>query len=303
MSNRRDFLKQTTLGGAGFWLGGWRSQAQADLVIPPSFQLRHFASKWGFQGDIDAFCQVAKAAGYQGIEIWLPQPDAVAPLQRALDKHELSLGLLVRGETADAKEHLAQFVANAKRAAALKPAFMNGHTGKEYFTFEQGKPFFTEAAAISAQTGIPFYHETHRARLLFAAHITQAYLEAVPEMRLTLDISHWVVVHNHYLDELAEALQLAFQRTAHIHSRVGYSNGPQVADPRAPNESQALDEHLAWWDAVVKARLAAGENLTITPEFGPPSYMPTVPFTGQPLGNQWEINLYMKALLTERYGA
>lgn len=33
--------------------------------------------------------------------------------------------------------------------------------------------------------------------------------------------------------------------------------------------------------------------MTITPEFGPAPYMPLLPFTQQPLGNQWEINRKM----------
>lgn len=36
-------------------------------------------------------------------------------------------------------------------------------------------------------------------------------------------------------------------------------------------------------------------------EFGPPDYMPTVPYTRQPLSDQWAINVYMMQLLRKRY--
>jgi hypothetical protein len=47
--------------------------------------------------------------------------------------------------------------------------------------------------------------------------------------------------------------------------------------------------------------MANGETLTMTTEFGPPNYMPTVPFTQQPITDLWAINKYMKDLWRERY--
>lgn len=39
--------------------------------------------------------------------------------------------------------------------------------------------------------------------------------------------------------------------------------------------------------------------LPVCPEFGPVSYMPTEPFTGKPLSDQWEINKWMMNLYRE----
>jgi hypothetical protein len=44
-----------------------------------------------------------------------------------------------------------------------------------------------------------------------------------------------------------------------------------------------------------------GEPITILTEFGPPMYLPVVPYTQQPLANQWEINVYMLNYLRNRY--
>ena len=62
-----------------------------------------------------------------------------------------------------------------------------------------------------------------------------------------------------------------------------------------------MDAHLAWWDKVVERKKKAGERTTILTEFGPPLYMQTLPYTLQPLSNQWEINVYMMQLLRKRY--
>jgi hypothetical protein len=55
----------------------------------------------------------------------------------------------------------------------------------------------------------------------------------------------------------------------------------------------------------VDHRLQAGTKLlTITPEFGPAPYMPALPFTQQPIGNQWKINMdimnYLKSNLKNK---
>ena len=33
--------------------------------------------------------------------------------------------------------------------------------------------------------------------------------------------------------------------------------------------------------------------MTFTPEFGPPGYMPTLPYTKQPVADLWELNAWM----------
>ena len=40
----------------------------------------------------------------------------------------------------------------------------------------------------------------------------------------------------------------------------------------------------------------------ICPEFGPAPYQISVPFTDQPLSDNWEINHSMMRFLKERYG-
>jgi hypothetical protein len=75
-----------------------------------------------------------------------------------------------------------------------------------------------------------------------------------------------------------------------------------VSDPRAPEWANALNAHLKWWDKIIAARRAEGlSQFTITPEFGPPPYLPTLPYTCQPVASQWDINVHMMNLLRARY--
>ena len=173
---------------------------------------------------------------------------------------------------------------------------------KDYYTFEQNKQLIDLARTVSSNTGVKILHETHRGKFSFAAHIARTYLEKIEDLRITLDISHWCNTAESFLHDQEEAVDLAISRTDHIHSRVGYPEGPQITDPRAPEWKEALDFHLKCWDAVVaKKRAENAPVLTVTSEFGAPPYLPLLPYTKQPVVSQWDVNVFMMELLKERY--
>lgn len=302
--NRRTFISKSALMGGSFLLKkpDFAFHEKPDFVIPPDFSLRIMATNWGFQGTWDEFCSKAKETGYDGIEVWVPQKqEEQDKLMQALNKHQLAFGFLVGGGDSIFDKHLAQFQQAVEKAAALKPLFINCHSGRDYFTFEQNKQFIDFTTRISRSTGIRISHETHRSRILFAAHIAKNFIEKIPALRLTLDISHWCNVHESLLQDQQESVQLALNRTDHVHARVGHAESPQVTDPRAPEWKNELDTHFAWWDQIVKNKIDEGQSLTVTTEFGPPNYMPAVPFTRQPLADLWGINVHMMQLWRERY--
>ena len=114
-------------------------------------------------------------------------------------------------------------------------------------------------------------------------------------------MSHWVCVAESLLEDQPEAMQLACDRTEHIHARVGYPEGPQVSDPFLPEWKQALEAHLVWWDRVAKRRINDNKTVIITPEFGSYPYMVHLPKTNEPIADQWSINVKMMNLLKKRY--
>lgn len=279
-------------------------ETKVDFHIPADFSLKILATNWGFVGSIEEFAKKAKDAGYDGAEIWLPseikERDA---LMTAFQKNGLQHAFLVGAGQKDFKQNIESFEKMMDTALTYKPLYFNSHSGRDYFTPEQAKAFFDLTAKKAQQTGLPIYHETHRGRLCFAAHITKQYLEKSPDLRLTLDISHWCNVHESLLDDQQEAVDLALSRTDHIHARVGHAEGPQVNDPRAPEWDIAVKKHLAWWDKVVANKVKSGKTATILTEFGPVDYLPALPYTRQPVADQWAINVYMMKMLRERYKA
>lgn len=305
--DRRKFLSAAgAIGAAAIVPFAELFAEKPSFTIPPSFSLQVLGTNWGFSGGMDAFCAKAKAAGYDGVELWWPgTADAQKEMFDALNKHGLEVGFLAGGSDKDPVRHFDQFsrmVDGAAYQAVQRPLYINCHSGRDFFSMQDNGKFIDHTTAVAAATGITICHESHRSRMLFAAHIAKQFLLAYPHLRMTLDISHWCNVHESLLQDQDETVELALSRTDHIHARIGHSEGPQVNDPRAPEWADAVKRHLSWWDTVVQKKISDGSNrLTILTEFGPPNYLPALPYTLQPVANQWEINEYMMQLLRKRY--
>jgi sugar phosphate isomerase/epimerase len=252
---------------------------------------------------LETFVARVAADGFDGTEMFLPLISASPATVLALhDDHGLShrvIDIVSEGETPD--RHRESFDRAVERALEFEPDLINSHTGRDIFAFADNVDLYRHAVAVSADVGVPIVHETHRFRPTYSAIETRRYLEEIPELMLNADLSHWMVVHESDLSDQEDTLQLALRRSRHIHARVGFEEGPQVNDPRAPEWASHVDRHIVMWQGIADACRAAGlETLAITPEFGPAPYAPTLPHTGAPLVDVWEVNVYMKDLLRHR---
>jgi hypothetical protein len=264
-----------------------------------------FCPRWGSATvPWEEFARSVKSAGFDGVETDIPvDPRERENMLYALDENKLLL-IAQHWETTDPhfESHLDEYTGRIAFLAAAKPLFINSQTGKDYFSFHENRLLIQSAHNIAGAMGVPVYHETHRGKFSFAAHITKTFLERDPSLSLTLDISHWCAVAESLLEDQQEAVTLALDRTRHIHARIGHTQGPQVIDPRSGSAQNALEFHLQCWDKIVKENERKGEPmLTFTMEFGPAPYMMHHPFTGEPFAEQWELNVFMKNLLSERY--
>jgi sugar phosphate isomerase/epimerase len=303
MPSRRNFLKITTAASAAIVMNPLESLSTPLRVkAAPGFSLTIMATNWGFPGTWDEYCAKAKAAGYDGCEIWWPldQKDREKMFE-ALNKHGLKFGFLWGSGDPDFKKNQSQFEATLNDIAKVKPLYINCHSGRDFFTADQKLEAITFTTKLSQSIGIPVYHETHRGRALYSAPVTRELIERNKDLRITLDISHWCNVHESLLADQAETISTVLTRVDHIHARVGHAEGPQVSEPRAPEWDSAVKAHFAWWDTVVEAKKKEGKTLTVLTEFGPPDYMPTTPYTRQPLASQWDINVHMMNTFRKRY--
>jgi hypothetical protein len=268
-------------------------------------EIKILAPLWGHEHvDITVFCHQIKQAGYDGIDTWIPENPAVQrQLFEALQKEELVLvSHQHQAHGTDFNAFRESFRHYLEFSAQGGPLLINSHTGKDYFSFRQNLELIDIAAEFSDKNGLVVAHETHRGRVGFHPGVMQDYFEAREDLMITADLSHWVCVSESFLENFQSPLEQAIARARHIHARVGFEEGPQIPDPRAPEWKYALDHFLGWWDRMVEQRRQAGAKLvTFTTEFGPPPYLPKIPFRNEPVADQFEINVFMKDLLRQRY--
>ena len=262
----------------------------------------YFQTSWGFEGTTEAFIKKAKASGYDGIEIWSPTDKKEQIRISKLLKEENMKVIYLCGSDPNLsfEKGLAVYKKYLKNTFELNPIAINSHTGSDFYSFNQNMAFLEEAKKLSKQYEIPIYHETHRGRFSYSLPKTIEYLEKDKDLVLTLDVSHWMVVHESLLIKRTDLLKKIINRTKHIHARVGFEEGPQVNDPSAPEWKTVVERHIDIWSSVIQKISSEKKMPTITTEFGPPNYMPTLPISREPTSDQWLANLYIMKMLKKR---
>lgn len=268
-------------------------------------EIKILSPLWGHEHmPLHTFLDKIRLAGYHGIDTWVPaDKDNRHLLYDYLQRHEMFIVTHQHeAEGSTFKAFSESFVKNLYRCAEPAPILINSHTGRDYFSVQQNLDLINMAQEFSAKTGITVAHETHRGRSGYSPQMIAELFNLQADFSITADFSHWVCVTESMLQNFGDILNEAIKRSRHIHSRVGFEQGPQVPNPTAPEWQYALNQFLNWWDRIISTNKQAGTHLLpITTEFGPVPYMPTIPFTNQPVADQFDINCFMKDLLNERY--
>ena len=267
-------------------------------------KIKFFCPFWGNTLNTEAFLERAIDAGYDGVEASaIAEGDPGIELFKLCQREKLPF-IAQHWDVFDRNldTHISEYLSRLQLLAKYEPIFINSHSGRDLFTEQENLKVFKAAADFSKANNVEVVHETHRGRATHTAWDSAKWVSIMPDLKLTLDMSHWCAVSESYLQDQTDFIQTIVPHVVHIHARVGHPQAAQVSDPRAPEWDQALKVHLAIWDKVVESCRTRGlETLTIVPEFGPDPYMPSIPFTQAPIANQWDINVYMMKLLKDRY--
>jgi len=273
-------------------------------------KLEYFKTMWGFEGDFEAACIEAKEEGFKGIEGQAPKgKEERAYWKACLEKYELDyIGEIVTGgdyvpaRHLSVEEHLEDVKMAIENALELKPRFMTCLGGLDAWSNEESITFFTCVMKHAKDHNIQIVFETHRSRILFTPWRTREITEALPQIKLTLDISHWCVVCERLMSTELETIKAIAPYVHHIHGRVGYDQGPQVPHPGAPEYKEALLSHQEIWEIIWDSQQSKGYDVTtMTPEFGPDGYLHTLPFTNAPVADLWELNCWMARTEREHF--
>ncbi|KAL4731116.1 hypothetical protein ACLX1H_000076 [Fusarium chlamydosporum] len=254
--------------------------------------IKRFRSVWGVESGVNFENWVPwfphlKSQGYAGVEVDITDRDSddLRQLRQVLDDVGLEATVLIhtawpgyvgarpRDLTPDI--HLDIYHQNLERAKILRPVKVNAQSGGDYWNLEESVYFYQKTLEVDKELGLTgmVSHETHRNRSLFTPYAAKYILLKVPELRITADISHWVVVCERLLDlseEDKEILDLVIPcpEVTHIHARIGTTQSSQCPEPENPVFDLEREFFEKFWLRIVKARSQDSDLITFVPEYG-----------------------------------
>lgn len=267
-------------------------------------ELKFVCPYWGQEGiSGNDFVKKVIDSGYDGAEINIPDDNA---FEKSILKatEQAGFNLIAQQWLPPANESLdaykKRFIERLIYLGSFNPIFINSHTGKDYYSFDENCQIIDEAFDFQERTGLKIVHETHRGRFNFASFATKPFLEKYEKLYLNADFSHWCNVSESFLEDQQDTVAMAIPSIHYIHARVGHTQSAQVNDPFAPEWETTLQIFVRWWKQIIKKAEARGEKVFyICPEFGPFPYMPYLPYTNMPLNDQWKLNLKMMHFLKQ----
>jgi len=158
-------------------------------------------------------------------------------------------------------------------------------------TVAEGVPVIRRWMRDGAAAGLPVLFETHRDCTLNDLHYTVQLLDAVPEMRLCADLSHYVI-------DREMRLPLGDGDRAHISRILAHSDcfqgrvaGREQVQVQIgfPQHQDWVRQFRAWWREGIsgwRLRNGAGATLPFLCELGPPPYAMT-DAAGRELSDRW----------------
>ena len=239
------------------------------------------------------FAMVA-AAGYHGMCLdpavdEIPQMRALKPL---FDRFGLKCMINAFPHTVEEMHPLLEF------AREMNACHVNAIGGVMPLTVAEGVPVARRWMKDAAVMGIPLLFETHRDSLLNDLYYTLQMLDAVPELRLCADLSHFVVDREMRLPlrEIdAGYMRQVLERSDCFQGRIANREQVQV-QIGFPQHQAWVEQFKSWWTDGIRMwreRNAPDATLVFLCELGPPAYAIT-DAQGAELSDRWQEALQIR---------
>jgi hypothetical protein len=154
---------------------------------------------------------------------------------------------------------------------------------------------------LAAEAGVAVHFETHRDRMTTDLFFTLQLLECFPDLRLTADVSHYVVGREFawpISDENHALMHRILNNSWGIHGRIASREQIQV-QLDLPQPQRWVELFMGWWDYAIRSwrrRAAPDAILTFLCELGPPTYAITGA-DGYELSDRWQEAIKMKDMI------
>lgn len=220
----------------------------------------------------------------------------------------------VEAHKADFKEQLQECAQLLSQVDA--GGFVNVHAGVDAWTNDEAKEFLEVCLEEIDKVDFQVTFETHRQRLFGSPFQTRELLlggkssELAP-LKLNADLSHWYCACERVFDQRQKrdatwwpiVVDELAKRCYYIHARLGWAQGPQMADPSAPECQAEMNLQVEVWERLISRMKQRGPDSScyMSPEYGPPPYMPVTPHSQEPVASLPGAVAFTKNLLEQIY--
>ena len=162
-------------------------------------------------------------------------------------------------------------------------------------------PVIRQWMDMADEIGVPVQFETHRNCITNDLYSTLCLLDAIPEMRICADLSHYVVDREFWFPLSERDMGLIsriLQRSDSFQGRVASRQQIQL-QLDFPQHQKWVELFKGWWREGLQdwRRRSEGECIFLC-ELGPPEYAMT-DAQGREMSNRWEEALQIKAWVAE----
>ncbi|MEO5805779.1 sugar phosphate isomerase/epimerase [Devosia sp.] len=241
------------------------------LVLQSMWSMERHRGGQPVPTDLEASIAAIHAAGFDGVSaLWFERAQA-----RDITACLAGTGMVAEGtcfpDSIDALKPVLEIAAEFRvHHLNMQPNVRTGDL-KEAARIVEGWQRLME------QVDFPVYIETHRDRLTNDLFFTLALLDAVKDVRLLADVSHYVVGREIGLPVSAQSdaqIKTILDHAWAFHGRVASSEQIQV-ELSFPQHRPWVDQFAAWWEYGFRSwrgRAAADDTLSFTCELGPRPY-------------------------------
>ena len=266
-----------------------------------SQSLKTYTSLWAMQPHdqtgiklpYDEVCEMVSFAGYDGMAIDLGAGDVAQAheVRPHMERHGLTPLIVAFPKTV---ESLRETLVMAKDFGS---PFVDVIGQVMPLSVDGMIPVIREWIEMADQIGIPIQFESHRNCITNDLYSTLCLLDAVPEMRMCADLSHYVVDREFWFPISERDLGLisrVLQRSDSFQGRVASRQQIQL-QLDFPQHQKWVKLFKNWWREGLKdwRQRSSGDCIFLC-ELGPPEYAMTGP-DGIEMSNRWEEGLQIKS--------
>lgn len=248
-------------------------------------------------------------AGFTGVDYLIPEPAQMETWARLLEKYNLAFGALAFPSK---PQDIEKVIKQAQEFGRVQ--FINSQVIDSFVIDQEAVHLLNDLMLVSEKSGIPHFIETHRGTITQDLIRTTQYVKELPQLRLTIDLSHFVVAgeivffeDNMEKPSVESHFDTLLMRTSAIHGRI--SSGEQVQVDIGENGEHPMVQHFKrWWLKGMKHwqhQAEPGDIFPFTCELGPPKYYAMTyrdkKGQEQEVSDRWQQALLFKRIAEEQW--